>query len=288
LSDRIPALFAAVLLAGVTIWVAESCRVVGLDPVHRFALIGRHAPLACGECHETTLDAPVPNSCRGCHAEDAPPHHFEGDCAECHTERGWDDLDVDHSFFPLKQGHADVLCSSCHVGDYTSADPTCAACHEADRPRNHFTGACESCHDISGWDNATFDHAQYLSLQGGHAPLSCGDCHTSPGTYEGLNGACQSCHADDRPSGHYAGGCAECHNVFDWEDADFDHDRFFPTPHNGVSACADCHPGGDTNTFTCTDCHEHRKPDMDDEHRGFAGYQYDSDFCLDCHPDGDD
>jgi hypothetical protein len=203
-----------------------SCQLVGLDPVHRFALVGRHAPLACEACHTTTLDEPVPSGCMGCHSDDKPPQHYDGACSNCHTAFGWEDVEIDHS--------------------------------------------------------------QWLSLGGGHAPLACNECHFIPGQYDGLNAACESCHTDDRPKNHYAGGCAECHTVSDWGDADFNHNKFFPTPHNGVSDCADCHPGNDNSTFTCTDCHEHRKPDMDDEHRGIGGYQYNSKKCLSCHPRGDD
>ena len=117
--------------------------------------------------------------------------------------------------------------------------------------------------------------------------LPCGACHAAD-TYAGLDPACASCHEPDRPAGHFVGtDCGTCHVATRWEDAVLDHDPFFPTPHHGVSACADCHIGGDTSTFSCIDCHEHSRAETDGHHREVGNYRYESQACLDCHRNGE-
>ncbi|MFT4626240.1 MAG: hypothetical protein ACI8PZ_004917 [Myxococcota bacterium] len=283
-TDPVNAIVVASALA-LTAWITVSCQVPGLNTAAHFVLDGAHSDLACGDCHTEGLEVSVPRDCRGCHVDDAPPDHFPDDCGECHTTTRWDDLDVDHSFFPLERAHGGLECAACHIdGDYKSAVPACESCHEEDRPPGHFSGPCAECHDITRWEDGVFDHTGFLPLQGGHAGLECTACHVAEGDYAGLDAACESCHTS--PPNHYPGACSDCHNVFDWEDADFDHDPFFPTPHNGVSACASCHPGGDTSDFTCTGCHEHNRPDTNDDHNDVGRYVYKDDACLDCHPRG--
>lgn len=227
----------------------------------------------------------MPNTCQGCHETSRPPEHYKGDCGQCHTAEDWTQIVVDHSFFPLEQGHGGLACLQCHdEGDFSTLSDTCSSCHT--RPVGHFTGPCSDCHNISDWRDAEFDHEDRLTLKGGHQDADCFDCHVNE-DYSGLDAACETCHTDDRPPDHFQGGCAECHNVFDWRDADFDHDDFFPTPHRGVSACNKCHiEEPDYSTFECIECHEHRKAKMDDEHRGVNNYSWNSERCLDCHPKG--
>ena len=282
-TDPVPAgLVTAAVVA--TAWITVSCQVPGLDTAAHFPLDGAHRTLECGDCHTAGLTVDVPRDCRGCHFDDEPPDHFPQDCGECHTTTDWRDLDVDHAFFPLVKGHGGLACESCHEDDFQSADPACESCHEDERPPGHFSGPCAECHDITRWEDGVFDHSGFLPLQGGHAGLECTDCHVSDDDYTGLDAACDACHAP--PPDHFPGACSDCHNVFDWEDADFDHDRFFPTPHEGVSACESCHPGGDTSDFTCTGCHAHRAGEMNGEHDDVRNYRYADDACLDCHPRG--
>jgi hypothetical protein len=129
----------------------------------------------------------------------------------------------------------------------------------------------------------TFVHPE---LTGGHAELACADCHGE--VLQDIPPGCEDCH--DRPANHYDGACGSCHGILDWTADVVDHDRFFPTPHQGVSDCGDCHPSAASSNFepfTCTDCHAHRRGEMDGEHIGeVAGYRYESNACLDCHPRG--
>lgn len=109
----------------------------------------------------------------------------------------------------------------------------------------------------------------------------CEDCHQTA-----FREAMDPVHVDVYPE-----RCVACHNNITWAPEDNSgHDTYiFPIAagnHSGIE-CAECHPPpSNTLNFTCTDCHEHEQPDMDDEHRGVGGYRYLSSSCLDCHPTG--
>ena len=207
-----------VLLSGLALFV--TCQLPVGEAAPHFIILGAHTDLACADCHPGGVFDQAPATCAGCHQDDAPVEHYEGDCGACHSEEGWELAVVDHSFLSIDGGHADLLCSDCHDPDdlTTLTGATCATCHEA--PANHLEGPCEDCHVVASWSQVTFDH-----------------------------------------------------------------DDYFPVPHRGVSECVSCHPAGH-DSFTCIDCHEHRKSKMDDEHKGISKYEWDSEACLDCHPRG--
>jgi len=185
---------------------------------------------------------------------------------------------------PLLGAHAVVACSDCHAESLHHEVPTtCSGCHEEDRPDPHDPGACSDCHSQLSWDVEDIDHS-FFPLTLGHAAPTCDDCHGSE-PFEAASPVCSTCHT--RPADHFAGACDDCHDTRDW-DADFDHDPFFPTPHEGVSACESCHVTGDYAVFSCIDCHEHRQGEMDDEHDDVGDYQWTSAACLDCHPNGEE
>jgi hypothetical protein len=248
------------------------------------ALDGAHAVLGCSDCHASELHETIPTTCRGCHVDDAPAEHYPGDCGDCHGEETWGIDGIDHSFFPLVGGHEEPGCIDCHGTDeYDAASEVCTSCHA--RPDEHYNGACDACHTVYTWEDAAIDHS-FFPLTQGHDGPSCTDCHGTD-DYEDASSTCSTCH--DPPNNHFPGACDDRHNRRDWDDADFNHDPFFPTPHEGVSNCTSCHPGNDYTDFVCTDCHEHRRSEMDDEHEGETNnYVYASWACLDCHPDGDD
>ena len=67
--------------------------------------------------------------------------------------------------------------------------------------------------------------------------------------------------------------------------------NYFPIysgSHRGEwEGCIECHTQQENYTvFSCIDCHEHNKSDMDKEHREENGYSYNSMACFICHPDG--
>ena len=277
-------LIGGLALAGLALGLVLSCRTPGLPAAEHFPLTGAHERAACGTCHTVDLITELPRQCSGCHTPDLPTPHFAGECDTCHNTTTWQDARVDHDALPpgmtcaschepdRPNPHPDGDCVSCHNTiswedavfrhETLAADTTCASCHEPDRPIAHYAGDCKACHNTISWGDATFSHA------------------TLP-----AGATCTSCHEVDRPAAHYAGDCAACHDTVAWENGTFDHDPFFPIPHRGVSACAECHPVS-TADFTCLNCHEHRRSEADDEHRGMRNYAYDTQRCLDCHPQG--
>lgn len=274
-------------LSGVVLAVlwTSGCRKPPVEGPSHFALRGLHAPLTCSQCHGGQLTT-LPTHCSGCHEPDRPASHYAGECSECHTEDGWGTAVVDHGFFPLEFGHDGPQCLDCHTeGDDGDVSPVCESCHL--RPSGHQEGPCDVCHTIVSWDDAEIDHS-FFPLSLGHSGLTCVDCHDHD-DYAAADPTCTSCHT--RPSGHFQGACDDCHTTRDWE-ADFDHDQYFPVPHEGEDDCADCHlsaGSGNYSTFSCIDCHEHRRSEMDDEHLGEVDdYVYQSAACLDCHPNGEE
>lgn len=187
-----------------------------------FPLVGRHEPLACAACHPAA--APIgalSTACASCHEAARPPSHSPDDCGGCHTAYGWDDVVVDHSFFPLTDAHAQP-CASCHAdGSYAGLDPACASCHESARPAGHFGAQdCGDCHVPTTWSDADFDHDPLFPLP--HEGVSdCASCHLTA-DYTATP-SCTSCHAhsraeaDDEHLGEVAGyeykdeACIRCH-----------------------------------------------------------------------------
>ena len=287
-------LFLLGVLIVAVLWTS-GCRKPPVEELSHFALRGLHAPLSCSQCHGGQLTT-LPTHCSGCHEPDRPSDHYPGECSDCHTEHGWGEVVVDHSFFPLDWGHAGPACLDCHVeGDYGAASAVCESCHA--RPPEHFAGTCESCHNIRSWDEAVIDHS-FFPLEFGHSNLPCTDCHLDD-DYEAASAVCESCHT--RPSDHQDGPCDTCHNTIDWDDAEIDH-SFFPLSlgHSGL-VCADCHDESDygaadptcTSCHTrpdghfqgaCDDCHTTRDWEADFDHGQYFPVPHeDAEDCVDCH-----
>jgi len=117
-----------------------------------FALVGGHDGLGCTQCHVDGFDE-LSGACNTCHQGDAPNNHPMWDCSECHSIWDWEDVDFDHSFFPLQGGHNNVPCGGCHAGGYSNTPDRCHQCHADDAPNGHYQTNCEQCHDIWGWDD---------------------------------------------------------------------------------------------------------------------------------------
>lgn len=234
-----------------------------------FPLTGKHDQ-PCTTCHvEDGVFTGLDKACTSCHESDRPEdHHGTRDCVDCHAPTAWEDA-VDHDFFALADGHA-LECDSCHVGfDFeTALDPTCSSCHETDHAYHDQFDAreCSDCHAITTWTDHTFDHALFETK------------------------TCDACHERDRPTDHFVDktDCGECHPTTRWEDGTFDHTPYFPVPHRDAKVCGDCHLDEPAyNTFSCIDCHDHRKSKMDEVHKEEGrDYKWDSAFCVDCHPKG--
>ncbi len=276
-----------------------------------FLLQGAHRTADCASCHADGY-AGTPTDCFSCHESDyagaSEPDHsgFPTTCENCHGENGWQPANFDHNQtgFPLQGSHRAVACESCHADGYAGTPSDCFSCHESnynaaqDPVHAGLPINCETCHSQVGWEPSSFSHNQTgFVLDGAHRQLDCIACHDDG--YAGTPSDCFSCHLADynntNDPNHAAAGfpttCESCHNTTDWNDADFNHD--FPinsgSHRRAWNDCSDCHIApGNFQVFSCIDCHEHNRPDMDDEHDDVSGYVYQTASCYSCHPDGEE
>lgn len=289
----------------------------------RFPLLGAHKISDCAQCHTGYAELkfePLSIDCYNCHSNDYattqnPSHiqsNFSTNCEECHSINSfaWSASNFNHDFFPLVGGHSLPSCFSCHnQGGFTGLSTECYSCHQQDyestQNPNHisagFPTTCDACHNITAWVPASFDHnLTAFPLTGEHINADCSQCHSNG--YSGTPTDCYSCHQSNYNNttnpNHISAGfpttCEDCHNTSGWQPASFDHDaQFFPIysgKHNGKwNDCADCHTvQNNFSVFSCIDCHEHNRTDMDDKHQSVQGYAYASDACLACHPTGEE
>jgi hypothetical protein len=289
-----------------------------------YPLTGAHQAIEsdCNSCHNGDYQN-TPNECVGCHIEDynstTNPNHvdlnFNQTCEECHTTNpGWTPTTFNHDdYYVLTGAHNTIAndCNSCHNGDYENTPNQCVGCHldnfnNTTNPNHNdvgFSQTCDECHTTNpGWSPATFvNHNDYWVISGAHTNIAsdCDACHQ--GNYDNTPNECVGCHLDDynattnppHQSAQFSTDCLSCHTDNAWVPSTFDHDNdYFPIysgKHNGEwTLCSECHTvPSDYSIFSCIDCHEHNKPDMDDEHNEVSGYVYESTACLDCHPNGD-
>lgn len=135
------------------------------------ALHGEHEQAQCLRCHNDRgpVDVFAARGCGGCH-EDLHQGDLGNDCARCHGESSWHELDGValhlRTRFPLSGAHARVACHQCHpgasVGNFMPADPSCVTCHRADLARAAnpphlalgFVDRCDRCHLPTNWHAA--------------------------------------------------------------------------------------------------------------------------------------
>jgi hypothetical protein len=292
-----------------------------------YDLLGAHVRVQCSSCHEagaaSLIGSPSDETdCVACHRSEYDAQHvnsvFPTTCISCHTPDTWGGATVDHPSisggFDLIGVHAELTCTSCHVAVsyvpmYAPLDENdCITCHHSEYDSQHastgYPTTCTSCHTPTTWSGATFDHSVAsggFDLAGPHTALACTSCHDA-GTGEPLfspadESDCIACHEDTYNRRHAGSGyptkCLTCHNGITWTGATFNHDAdYFPIfvgRHDGEwSSCSTCHEQADDfEVFTCFNCHSHNQADMDNEHRGRAGYAYSSPTCLGCHRNGE-
>lgn len=94
-----------------------------------YPLTGRHAEVACGECHEAAPNSSVqfrgvPADCASCHADPHNAQFAEATCERCHTTTGFEHaaatFDHRRTRFPLTGAHQQATCSACHRLEATS------------------------------------------------------------------------------------------------------------------------------------------------------------------------
>jgi hypothetical protein len=230
-----------------------------------FKLTGRHANVACLNCHVNNVFRGTPSNCKTCHAsDDAHNGQFGSDCGSCHTTGGWKPATFNHNLanFKLTGRHVNVACLNCHVNNVFKGTPSnCKACHASDDAhKGQFGSDCGSCHTTGGWKPATFDHnLSNFKLTGRHVSINCSSCHIN-NVYKGTPTNCNTCHAgNDTHKGQFGPDCGSCHSTSGWTPANFDHSRsgFALTGAHASLNCSQCHSSGVYSglSASCNSCH---------------------------------
>ena len=246
------------------------------DHQNRFPLLGAHAALQCEDCHKGAAVGQfqgLSTACISCHQADfqraTSPNHVQANfpqtCEACHTFDSWFGAAVNHAAppinFPLTNGHANVPCESCHVGNnfnlqIAATDCGHAGCHlttwqQTNNPQHSAApnvfpiATCSNCHNTVSWLNVNFDHSTTgWPLLGSHqmAPAgkvnACTDCHVNNNyNLTSANTDCYGCHQTAWQSTATVGGsvpnhitagfltsmCSTCHDTVLWTDGKFDH-----------------------------------------------------------------
>lgn len=269
----------------------------------------------CAACHTNGNYTSLSSECSSCHQVDfaatKEPNHqasgFSNTCIECHSPDpiSWE-VPGFHDVFTLENKH-NTDCASCHTSqDFTQASPECVSCHlpdySATKEPNHLasgmSNTCTECHSNTAVNWNVPNYHNSFPLTGSHDVDDCAACHKSENFYD-ISSECVSCHLPDynattQPNHkalNFDEDCTKCHTIKSWTPAKFEeHDNlYFPIyrgDHRGEwNSCTDCHTqSGNYSSFSCIDCHEHRKSEMDEEHRKEKDYRYESNACLECHP----
>lgn len=262
----------------------------------KYALRGKHRVARCETCHTGLLYRPptLSTTCVACHRTDDEKKGHKGQygekCQACHTEKDWKTIVFNHdrdTKYPLRGKHVQAKCTACHTGNiYKDKVPTvCNNCHARDdKHRGQLGKRCESCHNESKWTTARFDHGlSRFPLLGKHARVECKKCHLTP-AYKDARSDCYACHKkDDTHKLRLGPSCEQCHNVTDWRQWNFNHDRRtkykLDGKHKGLH-CHACHKQPAEKSVVaptaCVGCHSD-----DDVHDG--GF---SRVCERCHVTG--
>ncbi len=115
-----------------------------------FPLVGKHASVACGDCHASKRFKDASLTCVSCHGK-KDPHKgaYRNDCVQCHNPADWKDVRFDHAqtSFPLDGAHIGVACATCHKPGKSRVSATCGTCHQAqDVHTGAFGENCQQCH----------------------------------------------------------------------------------------------------------------------------------------------
>jgi hypothetical protein len=274
-----------------------------------FALEGRHAELACTNCHNPDHIREVAPDCAGCHNE--PSIHlglFEQPCDTCHSAQAWTPAKLNGSYFghlttasfSLNLHQVDyyqqsITCKTCHPEDWQSTDlQICVDCHNQQEPvfmtehLDQYGSTCTTCHD--GVDRLSdFQHANFFALDGAHASTACADCHTNQ-VFRGTPTECVQCHEEPEiHAGTFGLKCDYCHSTQVWSPANL-RKHIFPLNHGVSNAgqpsqCDTCHTSNYVE-YTCTNCHDHQQDELIRTHQEAGITDQELPACIDCHADG--
>lgn len=253
----------------------------------KYPLRGKHADVACKDCHAEDRYKNTTMDCYSCHKKDDKHKGQEGtNCGECHNERTWKKTPFDHnkSRFPLVGKHEITECKKCHTTPaFKDAPMDCYSCHKKDDThKGRFGEKCVSCHTERDWKAMLFRHDRDTTypLKGYHRKTRCESCHKGSLFKEKTPTDCYSCHKkDDIHRSNFGEKCEKCHGEETWKTILFNHERDTKYPLLGThraTRCESCHTGTLYKEKTPTDCYACHK--NDDSHRRRLGPQ-----CEECH-----
>ena len=271
------------------------------DHQNRFPLLGAHAAVQCEDCHKGAAVGQfqgLSTACNSCHMRDYQqaknPDHVAGQfpqtCAECHSFDGWLGATLNHAAppinFPLTNGHANVPCVNCHIGNnynlqIAATDCGNAGCHlttwqQTTNPKHSAAAtvfpiaSCSTCHNTVSWLTANFDHSttgfplanSHQLVPAGKVP-TCASCHINDNynlQIQPMDCGNSQCHLTtwqqtNNPTHSSAGApfavanCSTCHNTVTWLTAIFNHAATgWP-----LTGSHQLQPAG--KVVACTDCH---------------------------------
>jgi hypothetical protein len=131
----------------------------------RFPLLGKHAPLACTQCHADKSYAAKGITCQACHDD----RHHAGTlgaspaCAVCHNVNDWKMWRFDHDAatdFALTGKHKGLTCTACHrpKTEPGKTSTACIDCHrQNDVHHGNFGNKCERCHVTDSFSEIRLD-----------------------------------------------------------------------------------------------------------------------------------
>lgn len=273
-----------------------------------FALEGKHASLACAQCHTPKNIAEsrrsgimlkdlnrtflgLDKACLSCH-KDEHQGQLSTTCTNCHSQSSWKPVtqfNHDATRFRLTGRHSTVMCEACHPLSGSNgarkfrnvAFADCTDCHR-DPHAGKFAETCTQCHSTAGWRDFTlvsnrFNHNQTrYPLRGAHAKVVCAACHKNSDFSKPVASAkCTDCHAD-RHNGQFLaridrGDCQSCHSLNGFKPAAFTLDQHAKTKYPLVAKHAQ---------VACEKCHEPKGER--------TNYHPAASTCLNCHKDAHD
>jgi hypothetical protein len=286
-----------------------------------YAMEGKHLELECEKCHENAKVDVLPagetrflglaRDCAECH-EDPHKGKMSVACAECHTERSFEEhFSRGHEeHLHLLGGHADVGCRDCHAPDTVhaleeigtglgTAARACADCHESPHSPEFVAGigivakrkigaTCLACHQAehTGFADERLTvtpehHAQSgFALTEPHHEVACEKCH-APGAefaarYPGRDANhCATCH-DDPHGGQFGAGPFGANGCLECHDRKrFEPPAFDVEKHVGTSMAL-------TGRHVETECRACHKVPAENQPRVFRGTEG---RCASCHGD---
>lgn len=268
-----------------------------------FPLKGSHRSVSCADCHNMNLGLTSlfqdrkgvrTQDCNTCH-EDVHDNKFGTNCAECHNEKSFVQVDTDgfnHNLtdFRLVGKHQTVDCRECHTASLTEPLPhnTCASCHddyhEGEFIQNNSGPDCAQCHTEDGFEPSTYTLEEHnktqFPLEGGHLATPCFACHLQDDKwrFKEIGERCVDCH-DDVHEGYIDAKyyptqrCESCHTVENWNENHFDHNLtgFELLGQHARTSCTACHTSDDPKSpyagfvetpAECASCHENVHEDQ--------------------------